>query len=95
MISLRPWLANELWFASCRAEWQRFRRSLTRLEATQTRRLTSYLQANQGTDYGRRFGFATLASAADYQHAVPLTTFDDYGRSDRPDWPGRSECAHR
>jgi hypothetical protein len=81
MVSLRPWLANELWFASCRPGWQRFRQSLTCLEVTQTQRLKGYLQVNQGTDFGRRFGFAKLASATDYQRAVPLTNYDDYGEA--------------
>ncbi len=83
MITLGPWLANDLWFASCRPEWERFRQALTRLKETQAQRLAGYLKANRDTGYGRRFGFAALASASDYQHAVPLTTFDDYGDATR------------
>ena len=78
MPALKAWLANELWVASCQPEWLRFRHALTRVKETQQERLSGYLHANRDTEYGRRLGFAALASPAEYQRAVPLTTFEDY-----------------
>jgi hypothetical protein len=39
--------------------------------------LLSMLQRNQDTDYGRRYGFSSIRSIADYQRQVPVVTYED------------------
>ena len=75
---MRAALANTLWLAASLPESRRFHNATTHLEETQTRLLKHYLRANQHTDYGRRFNFASIHSVEDYQDLVPLTTYDDY-----------------
>jgi hypothetical protein len=45
---------------------------------TQRRLLLALLQRNAHTDFGRGHNFAGLKSVADYQTAVPITTYQDY-----------------
>ena len=71
-------LVNTLWFTASLPEARRFHRATTQAAETQLRLLKDYLRANQYTRYGRRFNFASINSVADYQHAAPLTTYDDY-----------------
>jgi hypothetical protein len=46
--------------------------------AVQTKLLMELLQDNKDTEYGRKHGFADIASIEEYQERVPLTTYDDY-----------------
>jgi hypothetical protein len=78
MARMSAMLSNTLWVASCQPAWQRFRRAAGSLEAVQTALLHSYLRANRNTEYGRRCGFASVASVEDYRRAAPLTTYADY-----------------
>ena len=48
------------------------------MAGAQERLLLRLLARNAGTEYGRRYGFATIRSAAEYQARVPLTTYEDY-----------------
>ena len=41
--------------------------------------LKTIIEENADTEYGRRFGFSSIASPEDYQSRVPLTIYDDYG----------------
>lgn len=41
--------------------------------------LSSYLEANRDTAFGREYGFSKIRSVADYQARVPLSDHDDYG----------------
>src|SRR5687767_13853827 len=70
--------ANALWVASCRPEWRRFNRAAEHVQESQAALLSGYLTANQSTEYGQRHQFNSLASPAQYQAHVPLTTYDDY-----------------
>src|SRR5688572_22792045 len=70
--------ANALWVASCRPQWRRFQRAAERVQETQAALLSGYLGANRSTEYGQRYPFNSLASPAQYQARVPLTTYDDY-----------------
>jgi hypothetical protein len=70
--------ANALWVASCRPEWQRFTRAAEHVKETQAALLSRYLNTNKITEYGRRHQFNSLASPAQYQARVPLSTYDDY-----------------
>ena len=52
--------------------------------ATQKALLQDLVQRNSGTDYGRRYGFGSVRSFADYQRQVPIVTYDDIaGEIDR------------
>jgi len=58
--------------------WYQFRRAVVNLEQVQRRILRNYLIANQNTDYGRRFDFASITSVESFQENVPITTYEDY-----------------
>ena len=40
--------------------------------------LKEILKLNSGSEYGRKYQFPSIISAADYQAKVPLTTYEDY-----------------
>ena len=46
--------------------------------SVQTKLLMELLQDNKDTEYGKKYGFADIASIEEYQDRVPLTTYDDY-----------------
>ena len=56
---------------------QRFRSSLPRARAIQHARLRSILERNAASDYGRRYGFASIASPDAYRDRVPVVRYDD------------------
>ena len=52
--------------------------------ATQNALLRDLVRRNGGTDYGRRHGFGSVRSFADYQRQVPIVTYNDIaGEIDR------------
>jgi len=81
MIGIPPVVANTLWQTFSTSSWRKFHRAHTRLEEVQGSILRHYLEANQDTDYGRRFGFRSIQSIEDFQNKVPLTTYEDYAAS--------------
>lgn len=70
--------ANGLWLLLCLREKLAFRLALRDIAGTQEKVLMSLLRRNAETEYGRRYGFATIRSVAEYQKRVPLSTYDDY-----------------
>ena len=80
---MKTFAANTLWAASCLPEWQRFQRAANHVEETQAELLRRYLHVNSETEYGRKYQFAQLTSASQYQKNTPLTTYDDYHESIR------------
>lgn len=76
-MSVRPLLANSLWLAASLGAWRRYRAALLNPAREQERLLQRYLRKNADTAVGRRYGFAGIRSAAEYQARVPLTTYDD------------------
>ena len=75
---MKTYAANALWVASCLPAWRRFRRVANRVEETQAELLRCYLHVNRETEYGRKYKFAQILSASEYQRKAPLTTYDDY-----------------
>ena len=73
-----PFAANSLWVLSCLRESAAFRRNADRIEETQRELLLRLLRQNAGTEFGKRYGFSSIRSVAEYQSKVPLTTYDDY-----------------
>src|SRR5579871_4289360 len=45
-------------------------------ERTQTHKLLDIVRRNADTEYGRRYGFASIASVKDFQRNVPPTEYD-------------------
>jgi hypothetical protein len=70
--------ANSIWHTASWWDARRFWRAAVHPAETQERLLRSYLEANQATEYGRRYNFGGVRSAAGYQRHAPLTTYDDY-----------------
>ncbi|MGE5673702.1 MAG: GH3 auxin-responsive promoter family protein [Mycobacterium leprae] len=70
--------ANSLWLLSCLPDWWAFRRDLQDVAGTQERYLLSLVRRNAETEFGRRHGFDRIRTVADYQAAVPLSTYEDY-----------------
>jgi hypothetical protein len=71
-------LANALWYLSNLPESLAFRLARRNVAKSQETLLFDLLHRNAGTDFGRRYDFASIRSAAEYQQRVPLSTFDDY-----------------
>jgi hypothetical protein len=71
-------IANALWLASGTVDRARFRWALTHPAEAQAARLQDILIANRESEIGRRYNFASLTHAADFQRCVPLATYDDF-----------------
>jgi hypothetical protein len=71
-------LIQNLWLAYCKKEWQRFDRAADNVAAVQRNILFNYLKSNARTIFGRRFHFNNITSISQFQHTLPLTTYDDY-----------------
>jgi hypothetical protein len=70
-------VAHAAWAASCLGERAAFRRACRDVEGTQSRLLAATLSRNAATDYGRRFGFATIHDPATYRERLPVVRYDD------------------
>ncbi len=73
-----PWWLNTVWMAACRPAWKAFHRAAANPPAAQQQVLARVLAANRDSDFGRRHGFGSISSAADYQRRVPLSCHADY-----------------
>src|SRR5512145_255244 len=71
-------LANALWVASCLPGWQRFAHAAENVAETQSQLLSTYLRNNADTEYGDKYQLSALATPAQYQSRLPLTSYDDY-----------------
>lgn len=71
------WLANLAWFLSCLPGWIAFVSATHHVERTQARVLRRILRRNASTEFGRRHGFGTIRSPAEFK-SVPLTEYEDY-----------------
>ncbi|UCG32041.1 MAG: GH3 auxin-responsive promoter family protein, partial [Phycisphaerales bacterium] len=56
---------------------KRFERAAQDPLSTQTDKLMSMVCRNAETDFGRRYGFASIDSIAEFQKRVPITTYED------------------
>ena len=70
--------ANFLWFLSTMPESLAFGRAVQNVAQTQQQYLLRLVRRNADTNFGRRYGFTSIRSVADYQMRVPLSTYDDY-----------------
>ena len=70
--------ANGLWYGSCLPGALAYRRALRDVAGTQERLLLRTLRRNASGEFGRRHGFATIRTVAEYQARVPLSTYEDY-----------------
>lgn len=74
---IRPF-ANSLWYLLSLSESLAFHLARRDVAGTQRRLLMCLLRDNAETEFGRRHGFATIRSIAEYQAQIPLSTYDDY-----------------
>jgi hypothetical protein len=74
---IRPF-ANGLWYLLSLPDSLAFHRARRNVAAAQETLLLRLLRANAGTEFGRRYNFAGIRSAAEYQVRVLLSTYDDY-----------------
>jgi hypothetical protein len=72
---IRQWV-NRAWIVSCAREHARFTAALGRVAETQTQGLLNLLKHNAETQFGRRHGFASIRSVAEFQARVPLTHYE-------------------
>ena len=72
-------LLNTAWVAAQYRGYRQFQNALKRPQAEQESRLFHYLRANADTEIGRKHAFKSIASVAEFQERVPLSTYDDYG----------------
>ncbi len=76
-LGLAP-LANRLWLASGVMDRARFRWALTHPAEAQSVRLRQILAANFSSEFGRRYDFATIRTAADFQRRLPLASYESF-----------------
>src|SRR4051812_30118850 len=57
---------------------ERFRGLLPQAQTTQRRRLRALLQRNARTEFGQRFGFASIRDEAEFRARVPIATYEDF-----------------
>lgn len=69
---------NTCWMATCYREAQAFARDSTNVGRTQAALLQQIVAKNSYTRFGGKHGFASIKTTADFQRAVPLSTYDDY-----------------
>jgi hypothetical protein len=74
-------LANSLWFLSNLPDSLAFHLARRNVADTQQKLLRHLLQRNAETEFGRRYDFASIRSATEYQARVPLSTYEDYHNS--------------
>ena len=77
-LSLAAAMLNAAWVGAQSRAWLSFRRALRQPQAVQERRLSHYLRANAGSDFGRRYRFADIRSCAQFQERVPLSSYESY-----------------
>jgi len=77
-LSLAAAMLNAAWVGAQSRAWLSFRRALRQPQAEQERRLSHYLRANAGSDFGRRYRFADIRSCAQFQERVPLSSYESY-----------------
>jgi hypothetical protein len=70
-------MVNGTWWLASLPAAARFSDALGKVERTQTALLMANLRRNAGTEYGRRHGFARIASVREFQERVPLVSYDD------------------
>lgn len=75
---LTPFFSNWLWSRLCALQHRQFLQTLDCVEAAQRRYLLRLVRRNARTEYGRRYGFADMASVEAFRQAVPLTKYEDY-----------------
>lgn len=73
-----PYLLNTLWMWRCRREWRAYQRAVRDPRAAQDRVLMRTIRTNADTDFGRRHGFASITSPADFRRRVPLSRYESY-----------------
>lgn len=56
---------------------RRFEKACRDPGSVQTGLLLDMVRRNAGTDYGRRYGFDSIQTVADYQRKVPVITYED------------------
>ena len=78
MINLSATLANSLWYISNIPGAIAFHRAARNVAEAQQRLLMDIVVANAHTAFGRQYHFTGIQSVADFQHHVPLSTYDDY-----------------
>ncbi len=71
-------LANLLWYLSNLPESIAFHLARRNVSNVQEKLLLRLLRRNAATDVGRRYNFASIRSAAEYQQRVSLSTYEDY-----------------
>jgi len=80
-LSLPAAMLNAAWVGAQSRAWLSFRRALRQPQAVQERRLSHYLRANAGSDFGRRYRFADIRSCAQFQERVPLSSYESYAEA--------------
>lgn len=73
---MTPRLLNGAWQLACKPAATRFRRAIENPRRTQENILRDMLAHNRATEFGRRYRFATIDDARDFQARVPLQTYD-------------------
>lgn len=71
------YLLNLLCRTMYRKDYSRLMR-VSNVEAVQKEKLLILLAKNKDTEFGRRYGFASIKDADEYRRRVPLTVYEDY-----------------
>jgi hypothetical protein len=79
-MSVAGWL-NAAWRLTCQPELRRFFAATRQVSVVQARLLDNAVQQNRHTQFGRRYGFASIRTPREFQQRVPLSTYADYAEA--------------
>ena len=74
---MKPFLGNALWMLSSMSASRRFRRARRSPRRTQEEILATFLRNNAGSDYGRKYDYASITSVEEFQKRVPVVTYEE------------------
>lgn len=75
---LLPDLKDRLTRTLCLRYWRQFEAQARQAAHVNADTLRELLHRNRDTDFGLRHGFSSLRTVADYQRAVPISTYEDF-----------------
>lgn len=71
-------LANILWFLLSLPKYFLFLINTGRVKKTQEKILKGYLERNEDTEFGKKYGYSKIKTVKDFQKNVPIFNYEDF-----------------
>lgn len=76
---LRCYIINSICCLLYQNEYKKFI-NIQDIAGQQRQKLLAIMKANKDSDYGQKYGFASVQDVQEYQRRVPITTYEDYAQ---------------